>query len=93
MTWHEDNWDNDESKFLAFTWHGGKLNSGDIFCALNAHSFEINFKLPSAPSGQKWRRLVDTNLPSPKDITPGGNAGVDPSYSIQGFSSIVLISK
>ncbi len=49
--------------------------------------------LPRAPGGQKWCRLVDTNLPSPKDFTPGGNAGVDATYGVQGFSSIVLISK
>jgi isoamylase len=36
---------------------------------------------------------VDTNLPGPRDFTPGGNKGVDSSYGIQGYSSIVLIAK
>jgi isoamylase len=36
---------------------------------------------------------VDTNLPSPKDFTVGGNAGVEPEYGIQGYGAILLISK
>lgn len=31
--------------------------------------------LPEPPKGHKWCRVVDTNLASPKDFTPGGNAG------------------
>lgn len=91
ITWHENNWDNDESRFLAFTLHSRE--AGDIYCAFNAHGFPINVTLPKPPSGRKWCRLVDTNLPAPKDFTPGGNNGVDPSYGVQGFSSIVLIAK
>lgn len=91
VTWHEDNWDNDESRFLAFTLHGGE--NGDIYCALNAHGFPITCHLPGPPHGQKWCRLVDTNLPSPKDFTPGGNNGVDAQYTVEAHSSIILISK
>ncbi len=49
--------------------------------------------LPPPPPGRKWCRLVDTNLPPPKDFTPGGNSGVDGVYGVQAFSSIVLIAK
>ena len=92
ITWHEDNWDSEESRFLAFTWHdpeGGE----DLYCALNAHGFSIECQLPPAPHGRRWCRLIDTNLPSPKDFTPGGNDGVESRYTVEGHSSIVLIAK
>ncbi|GIL83908.1 hypothetical protein Vretifemale_12634 [Volvox reticuliferus] len=91
ITWHEDNWHNDESRFLAFTLHHGE--AGDIYAAFNAHSFSVAVSLPRPPPGRKWCRLVDTNLPPPKDVTPGGNAGVDDVYSVQAYSSIILIAK
>lgn len=56
-------------------------------------SVQIKVTLPPAPGGTKWRRVVDTNLASPKDFTPGGNNGVDPTYGVQAFSSIMLIAK
>ena len=36
---------------------------------------------------------MDTNLPAPRDITPGGNNGVDPSYGVAPYSAIVLMAK
>lgn len=53
----------------------------------------MNVPLPPAGNGKKWCRVVDTNLPSPKDFTPGGNSGVDATYGVQAFSSIMLIAK
>lgn len=53
----------------------------------------MDIGLPAAPGGTKWRRVVDTNLPAPKDFTPGGNAGVDTVYGVQGYSAIMLIAK
>ena len=66
---------------------------GDLYAAFNAHHFAVDAPLPPPPVGQLWTRVVDTNLPPPKDFTPGGNAGVHDNYMIQPFSSIVLISK
>eukprot|EP01025_Chloroclados_australasicus_P054213 TRINITY_DN6421_c0_g3_i1.p1 TRINITY_DN6421_c0_g3~~TRINITY_DN6421_c0_g3_i1.p1 ORF type:complete len:798 (-),score=59.59 TRINITY_DN6421_c0_g3_i1:187-2499(-) len=91
VTWHEDNWDNLDSKFLAFSTYG--QGGQGLFVAFNAHDYSILFGLPSPPSGRKWCRVVDTNLPSPRDITPQGNAGVDSKYDIQAYSSIVLMLK
>jgi hypothetical protein len=54
---------------------------------------QVNATLPPPPPGRKWCRLVDTNLPSPRDFTPGGNKGVDSSYGIQGHSCIVLVAR
>jgi len=92
ITWHEDNWDNDDSRFLAFTWHDHQ-GGNDLYCALNSHHFAIEVGLPYAPHGKRWCRVVDTNLPPPKDFTPGGNKGVESIYTVEAFSSIVLIAK
>ena len=53
----------------------------------------IKIKITEAPAGKKWCRLIDTNLKPPKDFTEGGNKGVDPIYSVQAYSSVVLIAK
>jgi hypothetical protein len=37
--WHEDNWDNEESRFVAYSLHGG--GSGDLYIAFNAHHFAV----------------------------------------------------
>ncbi|MEW5299319.1 MAG: hypothetical protein WDW36_002345 [Sanguina aurantia] len=94
VVWHENNWDNDDSRFLAFTLLDTSGSSaGDIYVAFNAHTYAVAATLPSPPQGQKWTRVVDTNLPAPKDITPGGNSGVESVYSVQGFSSIMLLAQ
>ncbi|CAI7791643.1 unnamed protein product, partial [Closterium sp. NIES-54] len=68
ITWHEDNWDNYESRFLAFSLHDVSGTCGDLYVAFNAHSFAVDAGLPPPPAGRQWVRLVDTNLPSPRDI-------------------------
>lgn len=64
-----------------------------MYVAFNAHGFEIKAPLPKPPQGRKWARLLDTNLPGPRDFTVGGNAGVDAAYGVAPHSAIVLISK
>jgi isoamylase len=54
---------------------------------------QVSVGLPPAPGGKRWCRVVDTNLPAPRDFTPGGNKGVEAKYGIQPFSSIILIAK
>ena len=94
ITWHEDNWHNPDSRFLAWTLHDTHNSGfGCVYIAFNAHPFEVKVSLPKAPQGRKWCRLVDTNLPSPRDFTPGGNAGVDAVYGVASYSAIVLVSK
>ncbi|KAI7841863.1 hypothetical protein COHA_004392 [Chlorella ohadii] len=93
VTWHEDQWDNPESRFLAFTLHDRGQGGGSLYAAFNAHSFEVRVGLPEPPKGHKWCRVVDTNLASPKDFTPGGNAGVDPVYFVQAYSAVLLMAK
>lgn len=48
------------------------LRHPSVLCAVRC---QVRITLPPPPAGQKWCRVVDTNLAPPKDITPGGNAG------------------
>ncbi|RWR92463.1 Glycoside hydrolase [Cinnamomum micranthum f. kanehirae] len=91
ITWHENNWQNSESKFLAFTLHGANL--GDIYLAFNAHDYFVKVAIPSPPDGRHWYRVVDTNLESPHDFVPDGILGVKNAYNIAPHSSILLEAK
>ncbi|KAK9118662.1 hypothetical protein Scep_016755 [Stephania cephalantha] len=92
VTWHEDNWDNHESKFLAFTLHDHNLGE-DIYLAFNAHDYIVKLALPAPPSQRRWSRVVDTNLESPHDFVPEGVLGIGSSYNMAPFSSILLLAK
>uniref|UniRef100_A0A0E0M292 Glycosyl hydrolase family 13 catalytic domain-containing protein n=1 Tax=Oryza punctata TaxID=4537 RepID=A0A0E0M292_ORYPU len=78
VTWHEDCWENQESKFLAFTVHDHN-SGGDIYLAFNAHDYFVD--------------AVDTNLESPNDIVPDGVPFTGPKYRIAPYSSILLKAK
>ncbi|KAH9690568.1 isoamylase 3 [Citrus sinensis] len=91
VTWHEDNWDNYDSKFLAFTLHDN--NGADIYLAFNAHDFFVKVSLPPPPPKRQWFRVVDTNLESPDDIVPEGAAGTGSTYNLFPYSSILLEAK
>nr|XP_043614730.1 isoamylase 3, chloroplastic isoform X1 [Erigeron canadensis] len=91
ITWHEDNWDNYESKFIAFTLHDG--DEGDIYLAFNAHDYFVKVPIPSPPQTRRWFRVVDTNLESPYDIVPEGVDGIGDTYNVAPYSSILLQAK
>ncbi|CAN7008768.1 unnamed protein product [Brassica rapa subsp. trilocularis] len=91
ITWHEDNWDNPESKFLAFTLHDG-VSGQDVYAAFNAHDYFVKALIPLPPSGKQWFRVADTNLESPDDFVKEGVAGVAEAYNVAPFSSILLKS-
>lgn len=93
VTWHEDNWDNEESKFLAFTLHDNGQGGGSLYIALNAHHFNVDVALPPPPAGKRWSRVVDTNLSSPRDMVPEGNKGVEGNYNVTAYSSVILMAK
>ncbi|XP_031498374.1 isoamylase 3, chloroplastic isoform X2 [Nymphaea colorata] len=92
ITWHEDNWDNHDSKFLAFTLHHPRTG-GDIYVAFNAHHYFVTAAIPSPPHKRKWFRVVDTNLPAPDDFVRDGVPGVKATYNVAPYSSILLIAK
>ncbi|KAF7141222.1 hypothetical protein RHSIM_Rhsim06G0077600 [Rhododendron simsii] len=91
VTWHEDQWDNPESKFLAFTLHD--KDGGDIYLAFNAHDYNVKTAMPSPPQNRRWFRVVDTNLKSPDDFVPQGVPDIGKTYNIAPFSSILLEAK
>ena len=93
VTWHETNWMNPESRFLAFTLHEGNLGGGDLYIAFNAHTYSVQIKLPPPPSGRQWYRVADTNLLSPDDFCEEGVAGVGAHYNVAPFSSVMLHAK
>ncbi|KAL6572543.1 Isoamylase 3, chloroplastic [Orobanche minor] len=78
VTWHEDNWSNYDSKFLAFTLH--EENGGDLYVAFNAHDYFVEAVIPSPPQRRQWFRVVDTNLESPNDFVVEGAPGVEDDY-------------
>ncbi|CAN6895262.1 unnamed protein product [Brassica oleracea] len=89
ITWHEDNWDNPESKFLAFTLHDG-ISGQDVYAAFNAHDYFVKALIPLPPSGKQsngsvW--LTQTSIESPDDFV---KEGVAETYNVAPFSSILL---
>jgi hypothetical protein len=68
-------------------WHG----LPDVYVMFNAHWTSQCFALPP----RAWRRLVDTNLPSPSDIVEESDAvRLSPSdhYLVTPRSAVILIS-
>ncbi|KAF8092103.1 hypothetical protein N665_0424s0035 [Sinapis alba] len=91
VTWHEDQWENHESTFLAFTLHDG-VTGQDVYVAFNAHDFWVDTHIPRPPTGKQWFRVADTNLESPDDFVREGVAGLAERYNMAPFSSILLKS-
>jgi len=64
--------------------------------ALSAYQDPLDFELPELPewATSGWRRIVDTSLESPDDITlPPDAPRVDgPSYRVHGRSVVVLFA-
>ncbi len=68
----------------------------DFYVAMNAWSEPLKFRIPPAPTRRRWRRMIDTALPSPDDIVPTENGPVVPEgsvYTVAAFSTLVLISE
>lgn len=40
ITWHENNWGDAESRFLAFTLHD-RVGGNDLYAAFNSHGFQV----------------------------------------------------
>lgn len=91
VTWHENNWENHESKFLAFTLHD--QNGGDIYLAFNAHDYIVKVSIPPPPPKRRWLRVVDTNFESPDDFVPQGLPRIGSTYNVAPHSSILLEAK
>ncbi len=62
---------------------------------LNAYWDGLEFELPELPDGWGWRRLVDTSLPSPDDISqpPVPLRSGTRRYRLGPRSSVVLVAE
>ncbi len=90
---HQPDW-SDASHSLAFTvrsLHGRYL----LHVMINAYWEPLTFELPPAPaeSGQRWRRTLDTGLPSPDDFNRWDTAPAVPrfEYDLQPRSVAALL--
>ena len=94
ITWHESDWENDESCFLSFTLHGEAMGTRSIYVAFNAHDYWVENSLPRPRDGKRWHRVVDTNLSSPRDFDAEGARGIDGAvYRVAPYSAILLEEK
>jgi glycogen operon protein len=71
VSWHgvkagEPDWTG-QKRILAFQLHGGP-GQPDLYVAFNAHWEWQKFSLPGHGGRWNWKRLADTNLPTPDDI-------------------------
>ena len=89
VTWHESNWDDPESKFLAWTLHAPD-GEGSLYAAFNAHHFALtDVPLPKPPAGCYWSRVADTNLPTPRDFDATGDVPLSASYTFTPYSTVL----
>jgi glycogen operon protein len=86
------------SRTLALSFDGaqtGREPDEDFYIAFNAWDKPLTFWIPASPSGRRWRRVVDTYLPSPEDIVEEATGEViEPmtGYRVGPFSLVVLIT-
>ncbi len=98
VAWHgcklnSPGWFDPGSSVLAFTM-GGFDSDDDLHVMLNMSGQDLDFEIPPVV-GRRWRRTVDTSLPSPQDIVlPGDEIEVksDDHYRVSAHSVVVLIS-
>ncbi len=87
------------SRTLAFALDGsqtGREPDSDLYAAFNAWREPLSFRIPPAPSGRPWRRVVDTALASPLDVVPeeeGHQVPVGTLYPVAPFALVVLVSE
>ena len=91
VTWHEDHWEDSESRFLAWTLHAPSDGEGSLYIAMNMHSFQLtDVPLPPPPRGCEWRRVADTSLPPPRDFDGAGVKAVGATYTVAGHTILLL---
>jgi glycogen operon protein len=89
---------NHESHAIAFMLDGqktGRETDHDLFIVMNAWTESLEFEIPIPPNSGKWRRVINTALPSPKDILDESAAPfIKPStpYLVGERSVVVLVA-
>jgi glycogen operon protein len=87
------------SRTLAFTLDGSQTDrelDSDFYVVCSAWRERLGFRVPSAPSGRPWRRIVDTGLAPPQDVVkpeqgPWVSAGT--LYAVAPYSAVVLVTE
>jgi len=95
----EPSWSDDSHSLAAlicgdYTENSKEKNNPDIFMIFNASKKNVNYTIPEAPSGNKWKIAIDTSLDTPKDIYDKGceqnlNSNF---YIVKKLSTVVLIT-
>jgi len=87
------------SRSLAFALDGrlsGRGTDRDFYVACNCGGATLRFRIPLSPSGRRWRRLIDTALPSPHDLVPedtGPDVPPGAVYPVAGHSLVAFLSE
>ncbi len=79
-----------ESRTLAYCLKGESEYDNDLSVMINAYWEDLDFAIQE---GSAWRRVVDTSLPSPRDILEPGNEepiGIS-QYRVKARSVVVLL--
>jgi glycogen operon protein len=63
-------------------------NDATMLMILNAHHDVVNFVLPEAPGGRRWRCVIDTNLPDREELAP---FAFGTEYMVTGRSFLVFL--
>ncbi len=105
VIWHgiepcEPDW-SEESRVIAGALDGRGCDrpgivDRDIYVAFNAHWEPKNFRIPASPTARRWRRAVDTSLPSPLDaveLDQGPHIDVGQVYDVEARSMIIFVSE
>ena len=76
--------------------HIAVRRNGDIYVAINGNDVATAFMIPVSPQGRRWRRVVDTSLPSPDDIVAEDKGKVITEgnrYPVGPFSVVILVTE
>jgi isoamylase len=79
-----------DSQSLAFSLHGASQGDDDIYVMINAYWEELEFHVQEG-GAHKWKRIVDTALPSPDDFADRGVALEGTKYIVAPRSVVVLL--
>ena len=61
-----------DSHSLAYCLQGATMDDDDLYVMVNAWSEDLEFEVQEGAAGE-WLRVVDTSLPSPRDILEAGS--------------------
>ena len=80
-----------DSSHLSYCLKGEKVRDDDLYVMINNQSYDLVFTIQDR-SSQAWHRVIDTSLPSPKDILePGLEEPIhSKTYLVKSRSVVVL---